>query len=1445
MNKKFSTLVGCLLAGTAFSTAVAAGDLSRPIEYRNAYVGAGITNPAATINHIKADQWYQLRTTLPLEGQNATGVLVHERDEQTGEVSLRVRAEGSAPLFPSLWRIVYTENDGIGGGKYQFVNKETNIAISFDHTFAAFKGENGNTIVPEGAKWIMGDCSLNWEWYNNNKQETGNFAEIAPYAYLHSQRDSAMILKMGTGGYVYAYKDAASKLLNNHLVATSTGALKFQPVVAKDITLSAQSFNSMIDFNKPSWDQYAKFLFFEPNGDLLNAKQMAPKTNGVMLENQLYEAQYDSKALDAIFKMAIEDLEGDYKYSDFEARWKAAKEAWFAAYGDKGTKSKLWVANWNLGNAEASLKAAESRFTETQSAYYEILEGTAFASAVVNAEKDAESATTYYNDLDKDGISLSAEANNKEYTHKLSEIIVQSEDLEASKKALTEAKNRYDQVSEDNSIEKVEAAVALKEAINAVFASMELVPKDNNGVFTTGQKGTAKRNAFAQALSDYKAEVAKATSNFTEDNAQIFAQAKENKETYESVSEWKEKCSASVATWQKNVEAAQVAHDNAIAAYDKAQSAFDTAKDAWKQTKYILEEGFMRLRHIDGDKNNEFLMVDTAFWQTKTSGQAIPSRSDLKITHNIPQAKDHAAIDARYFFKLTYFPTQDSLVIEPLNASVIGNEEYAAKTLWKDSYVGKHFAYKANVGVNAEAASNSWTTDKSPVALKLEELSTSDWCLTAATVNPEFDSWLKTRIAFNNPYGYLTRATLDEGLYHIIATNRDKYVVANFEGRFQYDVEEENIQNYNDMPATMFVVKKAGCKEGDRVAIYNREFGREGSPSFVGQLYKDEDGNLFTINNNYPASVDYGWKQLALKDNYKFEPVKDEDALTSEYHGYKHLDPETLKFTNYSLNYNWSLNDNLYLNTDKNGLLAYSEGASTTFELDTVLTDLNWKVAAYDFGYGVGIAGLKQLKHNMYTLKVSDANLIDNDTTYVALVKENGKNEYYTALGINEIRAGKGQLAIFYLKADQVNGKGEKAYVLVDARDGNTIYIGGIRQANCVDGNQRLSHVDLDNEPNERASAFALKVNNRPLYKTIEAAQNVNIFRTIGTTKQFLFEDCGNKINVPNAKKGFGFLGLTQEDIKPGEGYTTALYVDEVLSSNARMPQYMFVVDVDSVDNGKWCNEHGYNPNCEHEVYYNGYLAGRFLVNLTDSITKGTNLETNADMYKYQSFTRLGFVEGVHMYIDKDEAKEMNKAAGEYFYTLLDGVTLADLKDENGKIIPNKLFDAKLAKEHKIASGKHNNYSFSLRLKNDTEEGFFLESNKEGVSSIGSFKGAWVKEMNGVLVLAQSGSASSDHDQNTGSIQEIVNQAQYFQMEETSEEATANDEIAASSIQVIAGNGTVTVKGAAGKNVVITNVLGQTVANTVVASDQAQISTPAGVVVVAVEGEAAVKAIVK
>ena len=79
----------------------------------------------------------------------------------------------------------------------------------------------------------------------------------------------------------------------------------------------------------------------------------------------------------------------------------------------------------------------------------------------------------------------------------------------------------------------------------------------------------------------------------------------------------------------------------------------------------------------------------------------------------------------------------------------------------------------------------------------------------------------------------------------------------------------------------------------------------------------------------------------------------------------------------------------------------------------------------------------------------------------------------------------------------------------------------------------------------------------------------------------------------------------------------------------------------------------------------------------------------------------------------------------------------------------------------------------------------------------------------------------------------------------TSAIPTSNENVKVSNVTVVAGKGQLTIAGAAGKKVVISNVLGQTVANTVIASDNATIAAPAGVVVVAVEGEEAVKAIVK
>ena len=89
-----------------------------------------------------------------------------------------------------------------------------------------------------------------------------------------------------------------------------------------------------------------------------------------------------------------------------------------------------------------------------------------------------------------------------------------------------------------------------------------------------------------------------------------------------------------------------------------------------------------------------------------------------------------------------------------------------------------------------------------------------------------------------------------------------------------------------------------------------------------------------------------------------------------------------------------------------------------------------------------------------------------------------------------------------------------------------------------------------------------------------------------------------------------------------------------------------------------------------------------------------------------------------------------------------------------------------------------------------------------------------------------------------------INEAAQFNMAAT-EAPTANEGVEVSEVAVIAGEGQVTIANAAGKKVVVSNILGQVVANTVLTSDNAVIAAPQGVVVVAVEGEEAVKAIVK
>ena len=80
---------------------------------------------------------------------------------------------------------------------------------------------------------------------------------------------------------------------------------------------------------------------------------------------------------------------------------------------------------------------------------------------------------------------------------------------------------------------------------------------------------------------------------------------------------------------------------------------------------------------------------------------------------------------------------------------------------------------------------------------------------------------------------------------------------------------------------------------------------------------------------------------------------------------------------------------------------------------------------------------------------------------------------------------------------------------------------------------------------------------------------------------------------------------------------------------------------------------------------------------------------------------------------------------------------------------------------------------------------------------------------------------------------------------ETIDAPTANEGVSATEVKVIAVDGAINIKNAAGKNVVVSTILGQIVANEVLISDNATISVPAGIAIVSVDGEEAVKVSVR
>ncbi|WP_278626546.1 DUF6383 domain-containing protein [Parabacteroides gordonii] len=437
-------------------------------------------------------------------------------------------------------------------------------------------------------------------------------------------------------------------------------------------------------------------------------------------------------------------------------------------------------------------------------------------------------------------------------------------------------------------------------------------------------------------------------------------------------------------------------------------------------------------------------------------------------------------------------------------------------------------------------------------------------------------------------------------------------------------------------------------------------------------------------------------------------------------------------------------------------------------------------------------------------------------------VKLNGETnlEYYICDKDNKEAKDNGAAQVFALKKRPGN-----TYNYVTLNRQNTAADKDVTVVTSIDG---ANKVYLKNSANkgtwENVETYSDDANslmvvdpiNAPEYRKVKKdwGDVVKIFREEYPT-EVLFEKRDVKSVVDNDT--LSFLNVNNSVI----GANPALFVDTAYVNRTvngvdnTCYQYLLAVNVDK-ENSVYCP---YNPEHNTDAWReeNGgpcadakenpaVVKGRFLINLVDTAFayKQDHLHNNPYINMVEAdenLAKLSFVEGVHI----KDTLFITRKGGE--------VVKLQMNDPNFNV-------AKFA--FRYVDNEAGSFKIQTQYKEyDSED---LEAFEKSADNEGYLR--WV---NGTVVVTNK-----------------YTNGETFNMEENFEgNPTANEDVTVSSISVVATNGAVIIKGAAGKKVSISNVLGQTVASTVVSSDNATISAPAGVVIVAVEGEAAVKAIVK
>ena len=294
-------------------------------------------------------------------------------------------------------------------------------------------------------------------------------------------------------------------------------------------------------------------------------------------------------------------------------------------------------------------------------------------------------------------------------------------------------------------------------------------------------------------------------------------------------------------------------------------------------------------------------------------------------------------------------------------------------------------------------------------------------------------------------------------------------------------------------------------------------------------------------------------------------------------------------------------------------------------------------------------------------------------------------------------------------------------------------------------------------------------------HRVANGIDTVSIYRA-KNANDVLFEAKGSILEAAN---------IAQFEVNP------AMFVDTAyVRYNTYRPQYMLVVDPDITPSGMWCEIHQ-SSTCEHAVPTQGWIEGRYLVNLKDTAIAWDKANKHSAANPYinsEKLYKLGFVQAKH---------------------IGDSLIIASSNDTLN-----------------VGTEDFNVAKFAFRYVDQEAKTFVIETaNYTTLNTLvpGARLGeGYLKHMNGTIVVTPD-----------------MDDAEVFTMNEDYEgQPTANEEISANAaVSVVATDGAVIVKGAEGKSVVVSTILGKVVANEVLNSDNETIAAPAGIVVVSVDGE--------